>query len=95
MQIGDVEMTDFDGVSLPEKEMVKRWGVMFTPTLVFLPEDVSTKQTTDQAKVAMMPGAFGRYTTEHLLRWVVEKGYEGAETFQKYHARKLNETRSN
>ena len=29
---GDLEVTDFDGQTLPEKEIVKKWGVMFTPT---------------------------------------------------------------
>ncbi|MFT7134971.1 MAG: thioredoxin-related protein, partial [Akkermansiaceae bacterium] len=42
---GDVEVTDFDGESLPEKDMVRKWGMMFTPTLVFLPEDVAEGQT--------------------------------------------------
>ncbi len=28
---GNVEVTDFDGTVLPEKEMAVRWGVMFTP----------------------------------------------------------------
>ena len=38
-----------------------------------------------------MPGAFGEHTTFNMLNWVVEKGYEGDEPFQKYHARKLAE----
>jgi hypothetical protein len=28
---GDVEVTDFDGTVLSEKDMAVRWGVMFTP----------------------------------------------------------------
>ena len=36
---GDVEVTDFDGTVLPEKDMAARWGALFTPTLIFLPED--------------------------------------------------------
>ena len=35
---GDIEVTDFDGETLPEKEIVKKWGVMFTPTVMFFPE---------------------------------------------------------
>ena len=38
-----------------------------------------------------MPGAFGKSTTFDMLTWVLEKGYESDEAFQKYHARKLNE----
>ena len=88
---GDTEMTDFDGESLPEKEMVRKWGMMFTPTLVFLPEEVAEGQTAAQAAVATVPGAFGPGTTLNMLQWVVDKEYEGDEPFQKYLARKLKE----
>ena len=37
---GDVEVTDFDGTTLPEKDMVKRWGALFTPSIYFFPEEV-------------------------------------------------------
>lgn len=84
---GDVEVTDFDGTTLPEKEMIGRWGLLFTPTLMFLPEDVPEGQSASEAAVATMPGAFERWTTLNLLNWVLEHGYEGDEPFQKYHAR--------
>jgi len=86
---GDVEVTDFDGTTLPEKEMVRRWGALFTPTIYFFPEDVPQDVTAAQAAVATMPGAFGRGTTFDMLNWVLEKGYEGDEPFQKYHARMI------
>ncbi len=86
---GDVEVTDFDGTTLPEKDMVKRWGALFTPSIYFFPEDVGEGQSASQAVVANMPGAFGRWTTLNMLTWVVEKGYDGDEPFQKYHARKF------
>lgn len=86
---GDVEVTDFDGEVLSEKAMVRKWGLMFTPTLLFFPQKVAEGQSAKQASVVQMPGAFGRYTTFNLLSWVVEKGYEGPENFQKYHARKF------
>ncbi|MBE1294336.1 MAG: thioredoxin family protein [Shimia sp.] len=88
---GDVEVTDFDGTTLSEKDMVKRWGALFTPNMVFLPEEVSEDLTAVQAAVANMPGAFGKYTTLNLLTWVLEHGYSGEESFQKYHARKFAE----
>ena len=88
---GDIEMTDFDGTALAEKDMVRRWGVLFTPSIYFLPETVSSDTTAVQAAVAHMPGAFGRWTTLNMLTWVVEKGYDGEEPFQKYHARKFQE----
>jgi thioredoxin-related protein len=86
---GDEEVTDFDGTSLPEKKMARRWNVMFTPTLMFMPEDVPEDGTAAENAVAVMPGAFSRNTTLHLLQWIQEKGYESDEHFQKYHARRL------
>jgi thioredoxin-related protein len=88
---GDIEITDFDGTALPEKDMVRRWGILFTPTILFFPDAVASDTTAAQAAVANMPGAFGRHTTFNMLNWVVEKGYEGEEDFQKYHARKFAE----
>lgn len=88
---GDVEVTDFDGTVRPEKDMVKSWGVLFTPTILFFPEDVADDQTASRAAVATMPGAFGQYTTFNMLNWVAEKGYDGDESFQRYHARKFAE----
>lgn len=87
---GDVEVTDFDGTVLAEKDMAARWGAMFTPTLVFLPEEVPEGQTAADSAVAMMPGAFGKGTTEALLVWVRDHGYESGEHFQKFLASRVN-----
>lgn len=86
---GDVEVTDFDGEVRSEKDMAARWGVLFTPTLMFMPEEVPEGGTAAQAAVAVMPGAFGKLTTRNLLTWVLERGYDSGEHFQKYHARNL------
>ena len=91
---GDEEVTDFDGEALAEKEMAKRWGVVFTPTILFMPDEVP-EGTAGAAAVSQIPGAFGKYTTLHMFQWVVEKGYDGGEHFQKYHARKLAEAQGN
>lgn len=90
---GDVEVTDLDGTVLPEKDMVRHWGMLFTPTMIFLPEELK-EMPAPQAAVAIMPGAFEKSTTRHMLQWVLEKGYDGDEPFQKYHARKLEEGRA-
>ena len=71
--------------------MVRRWRVMFTPTILFFPEDVPEGATAPDAAVAMIPGAFGRWTTFNMLNWVLEKGYESEEGFQAYHARMLRD----
>ena len=86
---GDVEVTDFDGTALSEKEMASRWGALFTPTMIFLPEEVAEGMTATESAVAIMPGAFGKGTTEALLTWVRDHGYESGEHFQKYLASRM------
>lgn len=86
---GDTEVTDFDGRVMSEKEAAARWGVMFTPTLMFLPEEVPEGSTAAQAAVATMPGAFGKGTTSALLSWVRDHGYESGEHFQKFVAERM------
>jgi thioredoxin-related protein len=88
---GDVEVTDFDGTTLPEKDMVKRWRALFTPNIYFFPSEVPEGVTATEVAAANMPGAFGRWTTLNMLNWVVEEGYNSDEPFQKYHARKFAE----
>lgn len=88
---GDVEVTDFDGETLSERNMAMKWGVMFTPTFMFFPPEVAEGVTAPEAAVVTMPGAFGYYTTANLFRWVLDEGYLGDENFQKYHARMLPE----
>lgn len=88
---GDIEVTDFDGTTLREKDMVRRWNALFTPTMMFFPEQVPEDARANQAAVAVMPGAFGIWTTRNLLSWIQEEGYLGDEPFQKYHARILQE----
>ncbi|ETA50368.1 thioredoxin family protein [Ponticoccus alexandrii] len=90
---GDIEVTDFDGESLSEKDMARKWNILFTPTMMFLPEEVNAEATAPQAAVAVMPGAFGKGTTIDMLTWVQEKRYEldGDEDFQRYHARRIQE----
>ncbi len=86
---GDVEIMDFDGTALPEKEMASRWGALFTPTMIFLPEAIPEGMTAAESAVAIMPGAFGKGTTEALLTWVRDHEYESGEHFQKYLASRL------
>ena len=90
---GDIEVTDFDGETLSEKDMARKWGILFTPTLMYLPEEVEEGQTAPEAAVAVMPGAFAKGTTLDLMTWVHEKRYllDGDEDFQRYHARRIQE----
>ncbi len=90
---GDTEVTDFDGEVLSEKASAQKWGVLFTPTILFLPEEVEEGETAAKAAVATMPGAFGPGTTIDMFTWVREKRYtlDSGEDFQRYHARRIQE----
>jgi thioredoxin-related protein len=90
---GDREVTDFDGESLSEKDMLRKWGILFTPTVIFLPEEVPEGMSAKDAAVAIMPGAFQKGTTIDMYTWVNEKRYalENDEDFQRYHARRIQE----
>ncbi len=88
---GDEEVTDLDGETLTEKTAARKWRIVYTPTIVFLPETVPEGMNVAEAAVSVMPGAFAKGTTLNMFKWVREKGYEGEEHFQKYHARKLKE----
>ena len=90
---GDIEITDLDGEVLSEKQAARKWGIMFTPSMVFLSEEATEGRSAAQEAVAVMPGAFGRGTTLDLLTWVNEKRYEdqSEEDFQRYHARRIQE----
>jgi thioredoxin-related protein len=93
---GDTEVTDFDGETLTEKQMARKWGILFTPTIMFLPQEVEEGATAVQSSVAIMPGAFGKGTTLDMFTWVLEERYllDNDEDFQRYHARRIQE-RSN
>ena len=93
---GDVEIVDFDGEALSEKAAARKWGLLFTPTMLFVPEEVPEDASAVQAAVSMMPGAFGIGTTLDMLTWVREERYldQEEEDFQRYHARRIQE-RSN
>ncbi|UWR61946.1 thioredoxin family protein [Phaeobacter inhibens] len=89
---GDVEVTDFDGETLSEKDMARKWGILFTPTMMFLPQEVP-EVPAPQAAVSIMPGAFGVGTTLDMFTWVKEERYklDNGEDFQRYHARRIQE----
>ncbi|MDG2339912.1 MAG: thioredoxin family protein [Paracoccaceae bacterium] len=86
---GDLEVTDFDGEVLTEKEAMFKWGVNFTPTLMFFPSEVADGLNARQAAVAQMPGAFGKTTTLAMFEWILQEGYANGVSLQKFIATKL------
>lgn len=91
---GDGMVTDLDGDVMTEHAATAKWGVVYTPTIIFLPEEVTGKISVDDAAVTKLIGGFDKSTTVHMFQWVREKGYSGDEPFQEYHARRLDEERS-
>ncbi len=81
---GDRQVTDFDGKVMSEKEMAVRWGVVFTPTTIFLPEEVPQGKTAAQAAVMLMPGAFEKQTTLAMFTYVRDQAYKTGVQFQRY-----------
>jgi thioredoxin-related protein len=88
---GDEEVIDLDGDVLTEKTAARKWGIAFTPTILFLPETAEDALDTRQAAVATMPGAFQKGTFLDMFTWVREKLYETDEDFQRFHARRIRE----
>lgn len=90
---GDTEIVDTDGEVLSEKAATRKWGVMFTPTMIFFPTGLDDSQPAGAQAVAIMPGAFAPGTTFDLLTWVFEERYldQTQEDFQRYHARMIRE----
>ncbi|KPP84730.1 MAG: Thioredoxin-related protein [Rhodobacteraceae bacterium HLUCCO07] len=90
---GNDTATDFDGEEMEQSALMRKWGILFTPTLIFLPEEVDAGRTAAEAAVATMPGAFGYQTTLDMFTWVNEKRYDldDEEDFQRYHARRIRE----
>lgn len=88
---GAEEITDTDGEVLTEKAAARKWRLMFTPSILFMPEDPPEGTDAGAAAVAMMPGAFRKNTFLEMFVWVYNKGYEGDEGFQDYYNRRFRE----
>jgi thioredoxin-related protein len=76
--VGSREVTDFDGAKLPEKELARKYGVRYTPTLQFFPESVSglAKRPPREREVARAQGYQEPAQFLATFRFVAEHGYE-------------------
>jgi thioredoxin-related protein len=90
---GSDTAVDFDGEELAQSDLMRKWGILFTPTVIFLPEEVPEDVQAPQAAVAIMPGAFAKGTTTDMYTWAAERRYllDNGEDFQRYHARRIQE----
>lgn len=90
---GSREVTDFDGTRLTEKKLAERWGVLFTPTIVFFKEDLEGQAAKwgTPLEVARLPLGFGPATFYDLFAWIRGKVYETDPNFQRFHIARMAE----
>lgn len=91
---GGREVTDFDGTVLPERALAERWGVIFTPTVVFFKDDLTGlegKWGRELEAIERLPLSFGSNTFYDLFVWVRLKLYERDRNFQRFHIARIAE----
>jgi thioredoxin-related protein len=91
---GAREVTDFDGTVLPERALAERWGVIFTPTIVFFKDDLTGlegKWGRELEAIERLPLGFSRDTFYDLFVWVRLKLYERDRNFQRFHIARIAE----
>lgn len=94
---GSREVTDFDGAKMPEKKLAERWGVMFTPTVVFFKDGLKEAKAAGNKvwgqplEVTRMSLGFGAGTFYDLFVWIRAKVYEQDRNFQRFHLARHNE----
>ncbi len=82
---GSREVTDFDGETLEERALARKWGIVFTPTIMFFANSVAEVEgkTGAQAEVTRMPGYFKPFHFITMFEYVKESAYE-RQHFQKF-----------
>lgn len=90
---GAREVTDFDGTKMPEKQLAERWGVMFTPTVVFFKDSLDglDGKWGQPLEVTRMSLGIGAGTFYDLFVWVRAKAYEKDRNFQRFHLERVRE----
>jgi thioredoxin-related protein len=91
---GAREVVDFDGKVLSERELAERWGVIFTPTVVFFKDDLTGldgKWGRELEAIERLQLSFGRDTFYDLFVWVRTKRYERDKSFQRFHISRIAE----
>jgi len=74
-----------DGETLEERALARKWGSVFTPTIMFFAESVAEVEgkTGAQAEVTRMPGYFKPFHFLTMFEYVKDSAYE-RQHFQKY-----------
>lgn len=82
---GSRMVTDFDGETLEERKLARKWRVNFTPTIQFFPASVEEigNQSGASVEVARMPGYFKPFSFLTMFEYVKNRAYEEV-GFQRY-----------
>ncbi len=82
---GSREVTDFDGKVMEERELARRWGIVFTPTLLLFERSAkpSAGKPGKAIASAVMPGYFKPFHFRTMLEFVAE-GHFKTKHFQAY-----------
>ncbi len=92
---GDRDVTDFDGKVMSEKKLAARYNVLFTPTLVFIKDDLSgLKGKSGRALEVVRLNQVGMHTVYDIFTWVKHKVYEKQPSFQRFHIARINHRRA-
>jgi thioredoxin-related protein len=75
---GSREVTDFDGEALEERKLARKYGIAFTPTIQFFPEDSERigGRAGKEIEVARMPGYLQPPHFLAMFKFVRERAYE-------------------
>jgi thioredoxin-related protein len=76
--VGAREVTDFDGEKLPEKRLAEKYGIRFTPTFQFFPEQAAglAGRKPREREVARAQGYLDPPHFLAMFRFVSERAYE-------------------
>jgi len=82
---GSRKVTDFDGEEMEERALARKWGILFTPTLMFFDDDVANakEKGVKGLEVTRMPGYFKPFHFLTMFEYVKDRAY-GDQHFQKY-----------
>jgi thioredoxin-related protein len=74
---GSREVTDFDGQVLAEKDLARKYGVAYTPTIQFFPEELARidGKAGKSLEVARMPGYFRPVHFRMMFEYVAARAY--------------------
>ena len=91
---GAKEVTDFDGKTMEERNLARRWGILFTPTIVFIRPNLEGLDGLNgkQLQIARMPGYFKRFHFITFFEYIAGDHYKTID-FQRFLQAKADKMR--